>query len=104
MNISCEDFNERYKNKDLTLQEEYLKQKFGLQKYHHKRLECLDQDITLDENELKMLKENLEFTKKQKEQNKVEKTLQQKQKKIDINQEYEKEKEQTKIFKNSLKN
>ena len=69
MNISCKDFNERYKNKDLTLQEEYLKQKFGLQKYHHKRLECLDQDITLDENELKMLKENLEFTKKQKEQN-----------------------------------
>lgn len=72
MNISCKDFNERYKNKDLTLQEEYLKQKFGLQKYHHKRLECLDQDITLDENELKMLKENLELTKKKKEQNKEE--------------------------------
>lgn len=70
MNISCKDFNERYKNKDLTLQEEYLKQKFGLQKYHHKRLECLDQDITLDENELKMLKENLELTKKNKEQKK----------------------------------
>ena len=77
MNISCKDFNEKYKKKDLELQEEYLKQKFGLQKYHHRRLECLDKDITLDENELKLLKTNLEFSKKKKEQNKIEKKQQQ---------------------------
>ena len=76
MNISCKDFNERYKKKDLELQEEYLKQKFGLQKYHHRRLECLDKDITLDENELKLLKTNLEFSKKKKDQNKKQQTQQ----------------------------
>lgn len=55
--MSCSDFNKSNKESSKELRQKYEKQKFGREKYYNKYIQCLDEDISSNKEELSEINE-----------------------------------------------